>query len=539
VFFCGNIPPPFGYYIVEGGSLAMSGLIGAWPLPIVYGLGFLLALCLPRQPWKIARCTAVAALLATLGNALLALGGSLFAAVAVDAVGMTVALLIALLGWVIVNYSARYLGGEADQVRFVRAMLFTLAAVAVLVVSRHLAIIVLAWSGTSVGLHYLLTFYRERKAAQVVAHKKFLVSRLAELCLVAALLLIYRATGTLTLDGLDNYLQGVAGLPVSLHAAALLCALAAILKTAQLPLHGWLIQVMEAPTPVSALLHAGVVNIGGFVLIRLAELISLAPAAQWTLVLVGSLTAVLAGLVMLTRISIKVRLAWSTCAQMGFMLMEIGLGLYELALLHLVAHSLYKAHAFLSAGETVRIARRNDLLGPARCLHSPLRYLGAAGLSGALVAASSAVWAAQLPGLVVPPIALLIVSLGLASLLWLEQGGSPGLLLRGAVQVIALTQLYFLWHLLFSGLAPAPGPASGPLLAWVVCAFGLLYGSQVWLRCFPRGRFARALFPWAYCGFYLDETFTRLTFRIWPLKLTPLQAQTLANRTLTPAGEPI
>ncbi len=120
---------------------------------------------------------------------------------------------------------------------------------------------------------------------------------------------------------------------------------------------------MEAPTPVSALLHAGVVNMGGFVLLRVAELIGLVPS-QWLLVIVGSLTAVLAGMVMLTRISIKVRLAWSTCAQMGFMLMEIGLGLYELALLHLVAHSLYKAYAFLSSGEAVERARLHDFQAP-------------------------------------------------------------------------------------------------------------------------------------------------------------------------------
>lgn len=517
----------------------MSGLIGAWLLPVIYALGCLLVFSQSRGHWKIARLTAAAALLASLGNAVLALVGSRFTSLAVDPVGMTAALLIAVLGWVIVNYSARYLGGEPRQALFVRAMLFTLAAVGILVVSRHLVIIVLAWTGTSLGLHYLLTFYRERKAAQVVAHKKFLVSRLAELCLVVALFLVYQAAGTLTLDGLGSYLQGLDALPTSLHAAALLFALAAILKTAQLPLHGWLIQVMEAPTPVSALLHAGIVNMGGFVLIRLADLISMAPAAQWALVLVGSITAVLAGLVMLTRISIKVRLAWSTCAQMGFMLMEIGLGLYELALLHLVAHSLYKAHAFLSAGETVQLARRNDLLGTGRSARMPLWYLGAAVVSGALVFASAVIWGILLPGLVVPPVALLIVALGLASLLWLEQGDAPVLLLRGSMQVLALTQLYFLWHLLFSGLAPAPAPASAPLLAWVVLCFGLLYGSQVWLRCFPQGRFARVLYPWAYCGFYLDESFTRLTFRIWPLRLTPIQAQTLANRSLTPAGEQI
>ncbi|HEY9147369.1 MAG TPA: NADH-quinone oxidoreductase subunit L [Gammaproteobacteria bacterium] len=512
-------------------------MLGAWLLPAIYAAGCLLAFGQPRHHWKIAKFTAAAALLTTLASVLGGLAWRQFAPLALDSVGLTVALLVAVLGWVIINYSSRYLNGEPGQLRFVRAMLFTLAAVGILVVSRHLLVIVLAWTGTSLGLHHLLTFYRERKAAQVVAHKKFLVSRLAELCLVLALWLVYHTTGSLTLDGLDAYLATVVGLPAPLHAAALLFALAAILKTAQLPLHGWLIQVMEAPTPVSALLHAGVVNIGGLVLIRLAELISLAPAAQVALVLVGSLTAVLAGLVMLTRISIKVRLAWSTCAQMGFMLMEIGLGLYELALLHLVAHSLYKAYAFLGAGETVRLARMNDFTLPGRAARSPLWYLGAVAAGAALVAGSAAAWGLFMTGLAVPPVALLIVALGLASLLWLEPGYTPGLLIRGVLQVLALTQLYLIWHLLFAGLAPAAAAPASPLVAWVVLCFGVLYGSQVWLRCYPDGRFARVLYPWAYCGFYLDETFTRFTFKIWPVKLSLVQAQTLANRHPALQGE--
>jgi NAD(P)H-quinone oxidoreductase subunit 5 len=113
----------------------------------------------------------------------------------------------------------------------------------------------------------------------------------------------------------------------------------AALKCAQLPFHGWLIQVMEAPTPVSALLHAGVVNIGGFLMIRLAPLMTQSEIAQTLLVICGCTTAVIAALVMTTRVSIKVALAWSTCAQMGFMLLECGLGAYPLALLHIVAHS--------------------------------------------------------------------------------------------------------------------------------------------------------------------------------------------------------
>ena len=507
----------------------MTEMIGGWLLPLIYATGCVLACCRVQRYWAVARLTAAAALAATAAAAAVALLWSRWGEVAVDALGLTAAMLVAVLGWVVINYSARYLSGEPGQARFVRALLFTLSAVGLLVVSRHLAVMVLAWTATSLGLHHLLTFYRERKAAQVVAHKKFLVSRCAEACLLVALLLVYQSAGTLSLQGLDGFLATVDSLPLSLHAAALLFALAAILKTAQLPLHGWLIQVMEAPTPVSALLHAGVVNIGGFVLIRLAGLLSLAPAAQTLLVVVGSLTAVLAGLVMLTRISIKVRLAWSTCAQMGFMLMEIGLGLYELALLHLVAHSLYKAHAFLAAGDTVQVAREGDLLAAGRASRSPLWYLAALALSGGVVAGSVALWHLVLPALAVPLVALFIVALGLAALLWFEYAAPP-VLLRGTLQVAALTQLYLLWHLLFAGLAPAPAAVAWPLVLWVAISFTLFYVAQVWLRCYPQGRFARTVYPWAYCGFYLDETFTRLTFRIWPLQLSPIQAQTLTNR---------
>lgn len=509
----------------------------SWLLPVIYAVGCLLVLGKTTRLWKVAKITAAAALVATTTFVLAFLVWGQFTAATFDKVGLTLSLLVAVLGWVIINYSSRYLNGEPGQTRFIRAILLTLTAVCVLVVSRNLLVIVLAWSITSLGLHHLLTFYRERKAAQVVAHKKFLVSRLAEVALAIALLLVYQTTGTLWLDDLNAYLATQEALPLSLHVSALLFALAATLKTAQLPLHGWLIQVMEAPTPVSALLHAGIVNIGGFVLIRLAELISLAPLAQALLVVVGSLTAVLAGLVMLTRVSIKVRLAWSTCAQMGFMLMEIGLGLYELALLHLVAHSIYKAHAFLSAGETVRQVRSSDLLKSARVVRVPLWYLGAVVISAALVFGSAAVWQLLEPALALPRVALLIVAFGLAPLLWAEQGATPALLIRGVAQIIALAQLYLLWHLLFAGLAPAAAIAAAPAVLWVLVCFTVLYGTQVWLRCFPGGRFARAFYPWAYCGFYLDETFTRLTFKIWPVKFSPVQAQTLANRSLTFQGE--
>jgi NADH:ubiquinone oxidoreductase subunit 5 (subunit L)/multisubunit Na+/H+ antiporter MnhA subunit len=135
--------------------------------------------------------------------------------------------------------------------------------------------------------------------------------------------------------------------------AAGLLALAALLKSAQFPTHGWLTEVMEAPTPVSALLHAGVINGGGFLLIRFADVLLSAPGVLAVLAMLGGFTALFGALVMLTQPAVKTSLAWSTVAQMGFMMLQCGLALFPLALLHIVAHSLYKAHAFLASGGAV------------------------------------------------------------------------------------------------------------------------------------------------------------------------------------------
>ena len=114
----------------------------------------------------------------------------------------------------------------------------------------------------------------------IAAHKKFLASRVADLCLLGAVALIGLQLGTLEIDRAIAAARALPAMPGSLQAAALPLAASAMLKCAQLPVHGWLIQVMEAPTPVSALLHAGVVNLGGFLLIRAGALVADVPAAQ-------------------------------------------------------------------------------------------------------------------------------------------------------------------------------------------------------------------------------------------------------------------
>jgi NAD(P)H-quinone oxidoreductase subunit 5 len=513
----------------------MSDLIALlpWFLPAAYLAAYLVSLALPRRGWSAATAAGAAGLAAMV---VAALAGPFSGAASPDAVSLVVGLMVAFLGWVIVRYSRRYLDGEPGQARYVAALSFTLAAAATVVVTGHLAVLLGAWAATSLGLHQLLTFYRERPAALVAAHKKFLVSRAAELCVISALFLIWVDAGTLDLAGIAAYVRTLDELPLALQAAAVLLALTAILKSAQLPLHGWLIQVMEAPTPVSALLHAGIVNIGGYVLIRVAELVAASPPANTLLVVVGSLTAVLAGLVMMTRISIKVRLAWSTCAQMGFLLMEVGLGLYDLALLHLVAHSLYKAYAFLAAGDTVTVARREALSADAAtgrpAVRAALRIV-ALPVSFAIVGVSALLWHAVSPAAGLSLVALGIVGVGIAPLLWADDVAG---LLRGGLRAAAIAQLYLFWHYAFAQVLPPSPVASVFLVAWVAVAFAAFYAVQAWITAWPGGALATALHPRVYAGFWLDERYTRAVFRLWPPR-PAVRATSIEPTRLVQQGE--
>lgn len=467
-------------------------------------LGAPLILALAALPWGRVdplRAASAGAALAVLAALLAVAAGA-----ATDTAQAVMMVLVTGLSAVIARYSATFLRGEPVAPRYARWFLATAGAVTLAVAAEHLAAFALAWTGTSLALHQLLLLYPERPAAQVAAHKKFLVSRLADLCMLLATLLLWRAAGDLELAALARWSAEPGPLPWSGQAGVLLLVVAVMLRSAQLPFHGWLLQVMEAPTPVSALLHAGIVNIGGYLLLRLAPLLAEAPLALAMLVGVGTMTAVIAALVRLTRVSVKVALAWSTCAQMGFLLLECGLGAWSLALLHLVAHALYKAHAFLGAGGTVE-AWRVDALG-ARPGPVPLAAFARAGAAVLLVVAPALLLLedAGARGFAIILALALIPPLARATL---AGPGAARAVLARALLVAAITAG---WHLLLPA-ERAPAPA---LWLVAIAGFALLFAAQVALASAPRGRLARALQPALFAGLYLDELFTRLTFRLWP-----------------------
>jgi NAD(P)H-quinone oxidoreductase subunit 5 len=439
--------------------------------------------------------------------------------VQLDVVSSPMLLLVCTLALVVVRFSRTYLAAEGGLERYVRSLLLTLASVTLLVISNHLGVVIATWLATGIGLHNLLTFYRTRRQAVIVAHKEFLLSRLADLFFFASVYLIDNSVGSLHIDVVNDFVAAN-GLTPGLHLATALLVVGVLLKSAQLPFHGWLQLVMEAPTPVSALLHAGIVNIGGFVMIRLAPLMAHAPLAQWMLLTVGLATAIVGSLVMTTRVSAKVILAWSTVGQMGFMLVQCGLGVWHLALLHLLAHSFYKAHCFLSTGGAVDTWRGTHLLRSPR----PSILFTALGIVVVAIAASPFYLAFTHTKLHAPPsLGPLALALGLSFVPTIARALAAGrrAFVLAAAFTAGATALYFGLHMVFHGIAPAISVEAESPFKWKVVTVGLvvLFVAQTLFQTNPRGRLARFLLPHLSSGLYIDEWFTRLTFRVWPPRL--------------------
>ncbi|CAN5526666.1 NADH-quinone oxidoreductase subunit L [soil metagenome] len=438
--------------------------------------------------------------------------------VQLDIVSSSMLVLVCTLAVVVVHHSRTYLAGQRDLDRYARYLLLTVASVTVLVTTNHLAVLMVAWFATDVGLHQLLTFFRKRRQAIIVAHKKFLLNRVADACFVSSLVLVGSTMGSLRIDVLNTLAQTNGELSPTMHLATVLLVFGVLLKTAQVPFHGWMQQVMEAPTPVSALLHAGVVNIGGFVMIRLAPLMMHASIAQSILLGVGLFTTIVAALVMTTRVAIKGVLAWSTIGQMGFMLVQCGLGAWHLALLHLLAHSLYKAHTFLGAGSVVTQWRASHLVHNARA--SLWHLLAGAAVVCFAVAPFYAATALR-SGHLSPSIGPLAFVLGLSFAPMIGRAVAAGrrAFMLAALLTVGASASYFGWHVVFEEIAPLISAGTSPsAFKWSIVVAGLvvLFIAQSILQTSPNGRFANWLQPHLLSGLYIDDWFTRITFRLWP-----------------------
>lgn len=452
-----------------------------------------------------------------------------------DGLSAVMALLVSFVGALVIRYSRNYLEGDPNQGRFAKWLSLTLAAVLTLTISGNLLQFTLAWVASSLCLHQLLVFYGDRPAARLAARKKFVASRLGDVALIATMALTYQVFGSLEFTKVfqqANAMNNLEALPPQVHVISVLLVVGAMLKSAQFPFHGWLTEVMETPTPVSALLHAGIINAGGFLILRLSDIVSLSVPALEMLAVVGGFTALFGSVVMLTQTSVKVSLAWSTIAQMGFMMLQCGLGAFSAAALHIVAHSLYKAHAFLSAGSIIDISRAAWVARPHGKPHPARLAVALAGAVGLTWAVSLAFGATltRAPGV----FALgAIVVMGVTHLVAnaIDERPSLFVIARGVGLASAVAVGYFAlqWgaEQLMVGSLPEKQALRGPLDLSIVGLVIVLFGAVTVLQNTMPYRMSeprwRALYVHLFNGLYVNAVTNRLVQRWWPIELNQQQ----------------
>jgi NAD(P)H-quinone oxidoreductase subunit 5 len=437
-----------------------------------------------------------------------------------DVISVVMLSLVSFVGWVVLRYARSYVDGEARQGAFMGWMCATLAAVMLLVTAGHLVQLTLAWIAASLSLHQLLLFYPDRVQARRAAHKKLVTSGLSNIVLIVAAAVLWSGFGTGDIATILAEARAGNGGTSAIWAAALI-ALAAVLKSAQFPTHGWLTEVMETPTPVSALLHAGVINAGGFLMIRFADVMLTSPGVLAVLVMLGGFTAIFGGMVMLTQSAVKTSLAWSTVAQMGFMVLQCGLALFPLALLHIVAHSLYKAHAFLASGgavDAVALVRRpgpiavpsGAKVGQAFLAAIAIYALMTFGFGWVLGIGAKSPQAIALGAILIFGVAYLIAQ-GLA-------GAAPKALTRATViYALAASVGYFALQAGAEALTagtlpatPAPGPLEWALIVLAVISFGLVAVAQALFPLWAHHPAAAGFRVHLSNGLYANAVFDRL-----------------------------
>lgn len=448
----------------------------------------------------------------------------------IDRLSAALSLLVAVVGVVTFRFAVCYLDGESGQRRFLGWLGFTIGAAYVVMLSTHLILFFVAWSLTSFGLHELLTHYRDRHEALRPARKKFLISRLGDLALITAIALIWWNWNTLELH---VFLERVKTYDVSNNSrwVGLLIVVAALTKSAQFPFHSWLPETMESPTPVSALMHAGIINAGGALLLRFAPLIVRVPEALLLLTVIGTITATLGVVSMWAQVKIKRTLAWSTVSQMGFMMVQCGLAAFPAALLHILGHGCYKAWCFLRCGELPTRTRVTYPMTPV--VKGIWLSLGISASIPSMALATSVTgyspWHA-------PGETALAVFLALTiGQLWLGVVGALGgrqLALTIIASVLTTIVVVFFSFSLYREaeffLAPVTGELAIPLgiWAWVaalvpILAFTMLTVFQVVLPTFTDSSRGRAWYVHALHGFYFGALADRFVHALWSRVMIP------------------
>lgn len=257
-------------------------------------------------------------------------------------------LFILFIGSLIYCYAQNYLESDVTRMRFLAQFNLVIFSVLLLVMAENLLTAFVGWQLIGINLYILLNHYHYDRAANKAAKKKFVINRLGDCSFLFAIVIAYQTQQSSAFSAL-----------ITNPYAGLICGLlflSVMTKCAQFPFHVWLLDTMETPTPVSALMHAGIINAGGVLLTRISPALIHLNRLLYMILAIGLLSACLSSVWMVRQADIKKKLAYSTMGQMGYMLMQCSLGAFPAAVFHLISHGFYKASLFMNSGATLRLS---------------------------------------------------------------------------------------------------------------------------------------------------------------------------------------
>ena len=277
--------------------------------------------------------------------------------ITIDPLSVLMCLVITGVGFLIHWYSVGYMGHDESPWRFFSYMNLFIFSMLLLVLAADLVILIIGWAMVALSSYLLIGYYYDRPSAVQAARKAFITQVVGDVALYLAAFMIVTNLRVPSLQlptifayARDSFPQGGA----LITGICVLLAIGAFAKTAQFPLHTWLPDAMEGPTPVSALIHAAtMVTAGVYLIARFHTLFDLAPIAQGVVACVGMGTAVMAGVIALSQIDIKRVIAYSTMSQIGLMIFAVGIGAYSAGMFHFATHAVFKALLFMAAGNVI------------------------------------------------------------------------------------------------------------------------------------------------------------------------------------------
>ena len=306
----------------------------------------------------------------------------------VDPVSLTMMLIITGVGGLIVWYSMGYMKGEDEERRYFAYMALFVFSMLMLVMGGNLLLLLAGWGLVGLASYLLIGFYHDRPDAVAAAKKAFIMNAIGDATLALGFFLLITKTGTLDFEATFSAASGGELSSTTANLVALGLLGGAIAKSAQLPLHTWLPDAMEGPTPVSALIHAAtMVTAGVYLIVRTHSIFEAAPNVQHLSAILGGITIIVAGVIALVQWDIKRVIAYSTMSQIGYMFLAAGIGAYGYAMFHLMTHAFFKALLFLSAGVIIHHLAGEQDIRKMGGLKKVMPFTHAAFLVGALALA--------------------------------------------------------------------------------------------------------------------------------------------------------